>query len=86
MREYLYPYEGDKTVQESESICKQRDDSIYLVAVAAVVHGGQPVVDGSRSVLVEGLAGRLCLEVTISQRLHHGLSHFPLNLNERTHK
>lgn len=45
-----------------------------------MVHGGQAVVDGGSSVLVEGLAGRLGLQVTVLQRLQHGLCHLPLNL------
>ena len=70
-----------------EKYCKwtagARED---LVAEAAVVHGGQAVVDGRGSVLVEGLAGRLRLQVTVPQGLHHGLRHLLLDLHPaRTH-
>ena len=52
----------------------------YLVPEAAVIHGGQAVVDGGGPVMVEGLAGRLSLQVAVLQRLHHGLGHLTLNL------
>lgn len=56
----------------------------HLVAEAAVVHGGQAVVDGGSSVLVERLASRLGLQVTVLQGLHHRLRHLPLDLRKRT--
>lgn len=56
----------------------------HLVAVAAVVHGGQAVVDGGSSVLVERLTSRLRLQVAVLQGLHHRFSHLPLNLGKPT--
>lgn len=56
----------------------------HLVAKAAVVHRGQAVVDGGSSVLVERLASRLSLQVTVLQGLHHRLGHLALNLGNHT--
>lgn len=55
----------------------------HLVAEAAVVHRGQAVVDGGGSVLVERLPGRLGLQVTVLQGLHHRLCHLALNLGNK---
>lgn len=56
----------------------------HLVAEAAVVHGGQAVVDGGSSVLVERLTSRLSLQITVLQGLHHGLGYLPLDLGKKT--
>lgn len=56
----------------------------YLVAEAAVIHRGQAVVDCGSSILVQRLTGRLSLQVTVLQGLHHCVSHFPLNLEKHT--
>lgn len=54
----------------------------YLVPQTAVVHGGQAVVDGGRSVLAERLPRRQRVQVAVLQRLHHSLADFLLNLNK----
>lgn len=57
----------------------------YLISKATVVHGGQAVVDGCGSVLVQRLPGRLGLQVAVFQGLHHGIGHLPFNLyNQNT--
>ncbi len=58
---------------------------MYLVAVAAVVHWSQSVVDSGCSVLVERLASGLRLQVAVPQGLHHGLCDFPLDLKQCAH-
>lgn len=56
-----------------------------LVAKAAVVHGGQAMVDGGSSVLVQWLTSRLSLQVTVFEGLHHRLSYLSLNLGKQKH-
>lgn len=55
----------------------------YLVAEAAVVHRGQAVVDGGGSVLVQRLASRLGVQVTVLQGFHHRIRHFPFDLGKK---
>ena len=52
----------------------------HLVPQEAVVHGRQPVMDGGRSVLAQGLPGRRRVHVAVFQGLHHGLADFFFNL------